>query len=581
MSLIDTKKQLQSSIKDEKNKVIAISGKWGTGKTYLWEEIKTESPDERVKNALYLSLFGLSTIEQVKRKLIEVSMPGVEENKTKFEALKDILNIGIKAAEEKYRIVAAIRDFNFMLGAPIVLKSKVIVIDDIERKHSALGIDEVLGFIDEYSKQFNSRFILVLNDDQLTSDKDQAKLWETFREKVIDHEVKLATSVDEAFEIAIKLEPTQHSKALKRAANTCSLTNIRIITKIIRVANQVLGNQSLEDAVQSRLIPSIVLFSAIHYRGIDDGPDFEFALKSAVLDYRAKKDSLPTERQIKEDRWKVLVRELGIYSCSEFENLLVDFFESGIFNEERFKEIISIYRGDHETLKAQETARLFIRRVYWDQSIDDAGLLIEAIHLPNIARFLDMYTVTDLAEYLNNVSGGEILGQSIVDNWIAEFRTKKTTAVNLDFIDDFVRHDRKVHPKIESEFNAIKQKTQASTTVKDAVFHIIEKSGWGTLQNVALRNSTASDFESAIRSLDFDNLSPFMRRMMEISANKESFQPSFGDAGDRFLEACITIANDKTSPRISNIIKRIFTNSTMADKLVPKKATRTKRPPSI
>ena len=70
--------------------------------------------------------------------------------------------------------------------APVVHRDKPIVIDDIERKHAKLGIDEVLGFIDDYSKQFRVKFVLVLNDDQFSTDGDQAKLWATIREKVID-----------------------------------------------------------------------------------------------------------------------------------------------------------------------------------------------------------------------------------------------------------------------------------------------------------------------------------------------------------------------------------------------------------
>ena len=121
--------------------------------------------------------------------------------------------------------------------APVVLRDKPIVIDDIERKHARLGIDEVLGFIDDYSKQFRVRFVLVLNDDHLSTGADQAKLWATIREKVIDEEVKLSTSPKEAFSIAIKLTPSKYSRALGQATAICGLTNIRIVGKVVKTAN--------------------------------------------------------------------------------------------------------------------------------------------------------------------------------------------------------------------------------------------------------------------------------------------------------------------------------------------------------
>lgn len=164
--------------------------------------------------------------------------------------------------------------------APVILRDNVIVIDDIERKHEKLGIDEILGFIDEYSMQYGSRFVLLLNDDQLSSKDDQCKLWATFREKVIDQEIRLSTTSEEAFSIAISLVPSKYANAIKKATVTCGLTNIRIVAKVIRVANQLLGERELEDAILARVIPSIVLFSAIHYRGLVDGPDFKFALNA-------------------------------------------------------------------------------------------------------------------------------------------------------------------------------------------------------------------------------------------------------------------------------------------------------------
>ena len=69
-----------------------------------------------------------------------------------------------------------------MLAVPGILKDKVIVLDDIERKHDKLSIDEVLGFIDEFTQQHGARFVVILNSDQL----DNRKVWDTLREKVVE-----------------------------------------------------------------------------------------------------------------------------------------------------------------------------------------------------------------------------------------------------------------------------------------------------------------------------------------------------------------------------------------------------------
>lgn len=233
-----TKEQLIQLLDQAENRVIALSGKWGTGKTHLWNEVKAGSGDDKITNSLYVSLFGLSSIDQVKRKLIETAIPGVESHGGVFDCLKNLFKTGVKALSEHYRALAALNALNVLLMAPVVLRKKLIVIDDIERKREKLGIDEVLGFIDEYMQQHGSRFVLVLNNDQLSTKDDQKKLWATFREKVIDQEIKLSTSVDEAFSIAIGLRPSKYAEAIKRASITCSLTNIRVVVKVIKFANQ-------------------------------------------------------------------------------------------------------------------------------------------------------------------------------------------------------------------------------------------------------------------------------------------------------------------------------------------------------
>lgn len=129
-----------------------------------------------------------------------------------------------------------------LLAVPYMLKGRFIVIDDIERKHTKLTIDEILGFIDECVQNHECRILLVLNSDKL---EDQ-KLWGQIREKVVDQEIKLETSPSEAFDIAQKLTPCPWPQQMKLSLEPFQITNIRIIRKVIRAANQLLGSDPLE-----------------------------------------------------------------------------------------------------------------------------------------------------------------------------------------------------------------------------------------------------------------------------------------------------------------------------------------------
>lgn len=567
MSLKIAKEHLVRLLGESDNGVIALSGKWGTGKTHLWNEVKSESSDDKVKKALYVSLFGQSSIDQVKRKLIESAIPFVESHGGAFDSLKQLFRIGVKAGSEHYKALAALNDLNLLLMAPVVLRSSVIVLDDIERKHDRLGIDEVLGFIDEYSNQYGSRFILVLNDDQLANQE----LWKTFREKVIDQELKLATTPEEAFTIAIELTPSLYADALKQASISCGLTNIRIVGKVIKTANQILDKRQLDEAVIARVVPSIVLFSAIHYRGLEDGPDFQFALNAGSPDWYAlakDENKEPTEEDKRKDRWRLLMQDLGIHGCDEFEAVLVEFLESGLFDASKTAAIIDRYISEKQNLEAREAANQFLFKVFWDHHVNDEQLVAEATALPRIAGMLDPFMVSELDQALAKLPGGAAIGRAIIDGWIDAFRTRKPEEVN-----DENPFNRSLHPAIKSEFATISANAQASTTVLDACMHIIENSGWGTMQEVAMKRATAADFEVAIREMDLDKLRRFMRRMIEMRLQRQTYDPHFGAATERFVEACRAIANDGASPRLAGLIKRLFEGTSIASELALQRPT--------
>ncbi|MET4489464.1 P-loop NTPase fold protein [Bradyrhizobium sp. LA7.1] len=566
MSLQVTKDHLVQLLTDPDNKVIALSGKWGTGKSHLWREVQAASTDETTKCALFVSLFGLSDIDQLKRKLLESVVPVAESNPGLWDGAKQAVSSGIKVLGAFHKGFEAINDLSLSLLAPALLRDKMIVIDDIERKHEKLGVDEVLGFIDQYSQQYGSRFVLILNSDQL----GQKAAWDTLREKVVDQEIQLLTTPDEAFEIATALSPSRFSVHIRKAADTCGLTNIRIVRKVIRSVNRILGDRNLSDAILTRVVPSIVLLTAINYRGIVDGPDFQFVLAigstSDIAERIANKDKKPDEEDKRRASWRLLLQELGIGRCDEFETLVVQFLESGQFDASKVTAIVDRYVAETDRMEAHQKAGDFLDRLYWDHRAGEAELLAQADKLVSVAHLLDAFTVTDLDKNLNYLPGGSAIGQKIVQAWIAAFRAQQPET----------GHDgpyrRPLHPDIMNEFKAIKARAQANTTVFDACMHIIKHSGWDTMQEVAMKSATVEDFESTIKSLGVDDFRPFMRRMLEMRIQRQAYEAHFGSATDRFVEACRNIVNAPDAGRLGTLIKSLFDGAGIEAELAPRAA---------
>lgn len=188
MTIERCKQNLLLTLASQDNRVIALTGKWCTGKTHLWQQVRDTSTDDTIKKAASISLFGVSSLADLKSKVAYALLPSLNDDGVAAQ-VSGALNGLKKVAQGFHRGFNALDDLP-LVALPTLLKGKLLVIDDIERKQDKLHIDEILGFIDECVQVHKCRVLLVLNDDKL-KDKD---IWEHFREKVIDQELRLDTS---------------------------------------------------------------------------------------------------------------------------------------------------------------------------------------------------------------------------------------------------------------------------------------------------------------------------------------------------------------------------------------------------
>jgi hypothetical protein len=568
MSLSGTKMQLIQLLSDTDNKVIALSGKWGTGKSHLWRDVKAETEDDKVKAALYVSLFGLASMDQIKLKIVQSAIPVANEQSSRWDNAVQACKAAAKVAESFNKGFSALNDI-VLLAVPSILKDRVIVLDDIERKHEKLSVDEVMGFIDEFTQQHGARFILILNNDQL---KDLV-LWDTLREKVIDHELRLNTTPAEAFEIATSLVSSSYVAQIGKAVETSGITNIRIICKIIRVVNRILGKRTnLSDDVLARVIPSTVLLSAIYYKGLDDGPDLDFVLK--VGDPRSgnelgkKSDESDAAAGKLRAKWRLQLHGLGIISCDEYEQIIVDYLRSGLFDDEGVTKIIERYASDENAVIAENLARQLIDHVVWHWNMTESELVEEAKGLLPKIHLLNAYNVTFLHQLISPLAGSLSVAEDMLNNWINEFRMRNPQG--RDFDNSFQLQP--LHPLIQAEFDTAKAKTQANTSILDACKYIAKHNAWGQTQVMALGSASIRDFEVTIKSLDIDDLRFFMCHFLEMCGQQASYRQHFGTATDNFIAACRNIYEAKSPGRLSGLIHKLFYDAKLEDMLSPSPA---------
>lgn len=553
MSLKSTKEQLKRLLTEKDNKVIALSGKWGTGKSYMWQQVKNSSADETVKGALYASLFGLSGIEQVKTKLIQSMVPAIKANPKLWEGAKQTVKSGVKVLEGFHKGFGALNDLNLVF-APAILRQKLIVLDDIERKHEQLDIDEVLGFIDEFTQQHGCRFVLILNSDQLA----KRDVWDLLREKVVDQELRLTTSSSEAFDIAIGFTASEYGGQIRTSVVSCGVTNIRIISKIIKVVNRILGErQELTDAVLWRVIPSTVLLAAIHYKGIEDGPDFDFVLTQDSENFASffdSKEEVATAESKQHARWRKLISELKISECNDYELLVVEFLQSGLFDVSQLTEIIDRYVAKTDVINAQHAVYELYEQFFWDHTLTEEQRLAKALEVSQQAHLLDAQTASSLCEIVSELPDSQKIVDNILSKWIAAFHSKNKEGAQL-----YNLVSCKLHPRISAEFNTEEIKVQSETSVYDACRYVAEHNGWGSRQEIAFKSATVKDMESIIRNSKIPDMRFFMAKMLDLCIHKERYEQYFGSAMDNFIQACRNITQDPLSARLGNLINKLFT----------------------
>jgi hypothetical protein len=576
MTIKHTKKQLIELIGNSELKVIAFSGAWGTGKTHLWEEIRRESSDKVIKASRYVSLFGVRDINQMKLKVVQSMLPNAARGNLVTEGINKAWKVARDALKKVHPAFSAIDELA-LVAVPTALRNQFVVIDDIERKHSALTVDEVLGFVDEYAERFGTRFLLVLNSAKLSNGQDDA-MWEAFCEKVVDEELRFSPSAIDAFDIAVPDLQAPYRASVRDAVNACGLTNIRVIRLAHRLVVRLLGvAPELAAPIQARTVSSIVLISATHNRAIKDGPDLDFitsfnrgegAWLGQLLSDSSSKINEPTTPPTPA-AWKLLMSKLRINSADEFADLVVAYVREGRQEVEAIERVLQSYRTSQTRFEAETAAGALIERLRWDVvSASEEELLSEAERLVSQARELDAYKVSVLHDLVSSLQNGQVVAERMIDSWIAHFDEIKGSKEFASA--PYFSVDLRLHPRLKEALIAARNEHVSSGTLVEVMLGLVGKNGWGHLEETTLKAATVEDFIAAMRTLKGHDFKIFILKSLDILEQGQMYEKHFGNAGNNFLEASRRIVSTEASSRFGRLLQTLFTESKVPALLLQK-----------
>lgn len=582
MSMATTKVQLEMLLADSENKVIALSGRWGTGKTHMWADLCKVAHDHSIRKSLSVSLFGAASVADLKLRLVQKAVPYLNEDGLRKDVLTTSWRLAQKAASFVHPtlpLAAQLAEF----AVPTLLRNKFIVIDDIERKREGLSTDEILGFIDDFVQNYGCRFLLILNSDKLT---DGAS-WERYREKVIDEELRLETTPTEAFDIAARTCPPVLYEVIKVATETCQLSNIRIIRKVIKTVIKVLGDYNqLPADVLTRLVPSTVLLCATHFNGIEEGPTTEFILSynsAAYFEETARREHSEDEKVKQRARWILLLEQLDIAGVDRFEHIVTEYLAKGMLDPSAVNEVVKAYARESNLAGAQARTRTFFQESIWHPEVSGAEVVAKARDLLPDIPLLSCFSVTALANYVREFDGGAAVGQEIVNRYVEFVRAEaaKPDANPKNFaIENYFAQP--LDPQIKQAFENARALTLKSETLLEVCLRLASSSGWGPEDEAVMNSSTVESYVQTILNAYGQERKFFMLKNADWLANEDTYRKHFGAAMDNFVEACRYICTAKQGTRWPKLLRDVFKEAKVLH-LLPEQdsvASLTQEPPN-
>ncbi len=349
--------------------VLCIRGNWGTGKTYTWNDVlntaaKAEGGLACEKYA-YVSLFGLNNVEDVKREIVNQTIArdriGAEFDPSN---LSSIYNDGVSVFKKNSGFVGKL--FENYYGAAIsvmtlLIRNRLICIDDLERKGDQLRITDVMGLISQLKEERQCKVVLLLNDEQL---RDRTA-FEGYLEKVVDINLSFTPTAQESVEIALKgLEGDARLKEMvKDRATALSIDNVRVIRKLFGFAEQaeplVKGYKA---GVLESVVSSIVLLGWCHLQPeVAPSVNFIMSRQGIYAGYNDDKEGALTPEQ---QKWVKLLDDYGYAHTDELDTVLLNGIQDGYFSREKVDRHADALNDRVEANEAAEQIRRAWRTLF-------------------------------------------------------------------------------------------------------------------------------------------------------------------------------------------------------------------------
>lgn len=481
MAMNQSERLKEIFIKNEnKGIAIAITGSWGVGKTFFWNEYRESY---KLKNKyVYVSLFGLESLSDLKTHIYS----NIENNHSALEVprwIRGLPSILKDTRISQFGISAPAKVFDSLMFNQV--KEAVICFDDFERMSNKLDIKDVMGLANQLKLEKNCQIILILDEDK--AEGENKKKYAEYKEKLIDEEIKI-TSVEPLIRVNAKDIDEPLVSLMVKFADELEIHNFRFFQKVIKLYKAF--RMQLPEEVADSTKKLILIRILQGYFIADFGEKYEFQWENIKLVLEEKQTGW-SERKIK--TYEAL-RTIS-YNFIRSDVWLIEFkkwFDQvGELDFSLLKELASSDLISEKNNKSQDDFHkccedfwgLKVDKQFPDNFYEKTRLVIGLENLSNLSfalKILEIFNkdVTalekEIIDWINKKMEKDI-SQFRINEGFGEIRT-----VFKDSIKNF-------------EFNK-----ENIPQLKDALFKIYIKQAWNNKDELSVQKASKKDWEKIL-----------------------------------------------------------------------------------